>query len=98
MSQYQKLSEKFIEKFQDKINWMWISIKQKLSEEFIEKYKDKVDWYEISRYQKLSEELVIKFKQHIDIDYLLKENMITQDFYNDLIRPVYLSRFQLLDI
>ena len=41
ISQYQKLSEQFIEKFQDRVSWDYISAYQELSEEFIEKYGDK---------------------------------------------------------
>src|SRR5574343_779114 len=37
ISIFQKLSEKFIEKYSDKINWHHISEFQKLSEKFIEK-------------------------------------------------------------
>ena len=34
---YQKLSEEFIKKFQDKVDWNNISARQELSEEFIRK-------------------------------------------------------------
>ena len=36
------MSEGFIEKYQNKLEWRYISIYQKLSEEFIEKYEDKI--------------------------------------------------------
>jgi len=42
------LSEAFVEKFQNKVNWALISRHQKLSESFIEKFQDKVDWFDIS--------------------------------------------------
>ena len=42
ISEYQKLSEEFIEKHGDKVNWGRISGNQKLSEKFIEKYYDKI--------------------------------------------------------
>jgi hypothetical protein len=60
---YQKLSEEFIEKFEDKVDWYWISFSQKLSEQFIEKYKDKVNWRLVNKYQELYPEFVAK---HID--------------------------------
>ena len=47
ISQYEKLSEEFIEKFKDKVNFWRISQYQKLSEEFIQKFQDKVNWYHI---------------------------------------------------
>ena len=61
ISKYQKLSEEFIEKYNDKVDWSRISSNQKLSEEFIEKYYDKVDWWNISKYQTLSEEFIEKY-------------------------------------
>jgi len=44
VSEYQKLSEEFIEKYSNKVYWFYISRFQKLSEEFIEKHFDKVCW------------------------------------------------------
>lgn len=40
----QTLSEDFIEKFQDKVDWERISYHQILSEAFLRKFQDKVDW------------------------------------------------------
>jgi hypothetical protein len=41
---YQKLSEAFIEKYKDRVDWDYISKHQKLSHDFIIKYKDKIYW------------------------------------------------------
>ena len=60
ISRYQKLSEEFIEKFQEKVYWNCISQYQKLSEKFIDKFQEKVYWYYISEYQKLSEKFIEK--------------------------------------
>jgi adenosine deaminase len=65
ISQFQTLSETFIERFQDKVNWWWISRYQRLSEQFIEKFQDKVDWIWISRYQQLSESFIQKFQDEV---------------------------------
>jgi hypothetical protein len=46
-----------IKEFEDKVDWVHISVYQKLSEEFIEKYQDKFDWKCISMFQKLSKAL-----------------------------------------
>ena len=62
----QKLSEEFIKKFQDKVNWQYISLKQNLSEEFIREFQDKVSWFEISIDQKLSEEFIREFQDKDD--------------------------------
>ena len=48
------LSEPFIRKFQDKVNWSEISALQKLRESFVREFQDKVIWKYIVRYQNLS--------------------------------------------
>ena len=53
ISKHQTLSEDFIEKHKDRVNWWEISSSQKLSEDFIEKNKDIVYWVWISRFKKL---------------------------------------------
>jgi hypothetical protein len=70
ISIYQDLSERFIEKFKEKLDWYYISWHQTLSELFIEKYKNKVDWYHISRYQKLSENFLLNNLEYVVIDWL----------------------------
>jgi hypothetical protein len=35
LSRFQKLSEEFISRFSDSIDWFWVSISQKLSEDLI---------------------------------------------------------------
>ena len=45
-------SEKFIEKFHEKVYWNSISANQKLSEKFILKNWNKLNHYSIIRYQK----------------------------------------------
>jgi len=54
ISQYQKLSEPFIEKYKDFVDWYYISKYQFLSELFIGKYCARVNWREIFISQKLS--------------------------------------------
>jgi hypothetical protein len=66
ISAYQKLSEKFIEKYENKVNWIYISTNQKLSEKFIEKYENKVNWINISINQKLSEKFIEKYSDKVD--------------------------------
>ncbi len=51
ISKYQKLSESFIEKFQDKVDWSGISMCQVLSGDFIEKFTNNVNWYCVPEYQ-----------------------------------------------
>ena len=63
---YQKLSEDFIEKHKDLVNWNLISECQQLSETFIEKYKDLVNWYNISEYQSLSDTFIEAHKNELN--------------------------------
>jgi len=60
ISYYQKLSQNFIQEFQNKVDWFNISYYQKLSENFIREFQDKVDWLYISIGQILSENFNIK--------------------------------------
>ena len=43
ISEYQNLSETFIEEMSDYVNWTWISEKQKISKEFISNNVDKLN-------------------------------------------------------
>jgi hypothetical protein len=61
-------SEDFIEKFQDKVNWSYISCRQVLSKEFIDKFQDKVNWFFIAYSQDLSDKFVNKYRDRLDIE------------------------------
>ena len=61
----QKLSEEFIRKSKDQLDWVWGSMYQKLSEELIREFKNNVFWYNILLYQKLSKEFIIEFNLEI---------------------------------
>ncbi len=62
----ENLSDEFIEKYQDCLDWRVVTARfcyrdnfnQSEEKEFIEKYQDKVDWRYISGYVKLTEELI----------------------------------------
>ena len=66
--QYQNLSENFIRRFEDEVNWNKISKYQKLSEDFIREFKDEVNWIAISKYQNLSIPFLMEFKDELDIN------------------------------
>ena len=94
-----KLSESFIEKYQDKVNWTYISAYQKLSEEFIEKFQDKVDWYYISMHQKLSEGFIEKFQDKVDWYNVSTYQKLSEEFiekYQDKVDWYYISAYQKL--
>ena len=80
ISENQKLSDEFIEKYGDKVNWDNISIYQKLSESFIEKHYDKVYWGCISQYQTLSEEFIEKHKDNVYWNYISEYQTLSEKF------------------
>ena len=94
-----KLSEEFIEKYQDKVNWNNISQFQSLSEEFMEKRFDKLNSKLISEYQVLSESFIERHKNDLDwnnvsINQILSEPFIEKNDY--LVNFYYISKFQVL--
>jgi len=74
------LSERFIEKHEDRVNWNWISTYQRLSEEFIEKHKDRVNWNCISQYQKLSEEFIEKHEDRVNWNWISRCQKLSKKF------------------
>ena len=69
-----------LEKFQDKVNWGYISECQNLSEEFIIKFQDKVYWNNISQCQNLSEEFIIKFQSKVYWGYISIYQNLSEEF------------------
>jgi hypothetical protein len=61
-----KLTEKFIHRYQHFMDWKLICQYQKLSEPFIENYLYKVDGRLILKYQKLSKPFIEKYKNRVD--------------------------------
>jgi len=98
-SRQQILSEGFIRKFQDFVNWSFISEYQKLSEDFIREFKDRVDWYFISFSQKLSESFIHEFQNKVDWDLISAYQKLSEDFISDFRDKVcweYISKYQKL--
>lgn len=80
ISSYQYLSEAFIKKHKDKVNWGYISANQTLSEAFIEKYKDRVSWNYISIFQKLSEDFMEKYEDRVSWYYISIFQKLSEEF------------------
>ena len=98
-SYLQPLSEEFIERNKDLVNWDYISAYQKLSEEFIERNKDLVDWPCISEYQKLSEEFIERNKNLVNWDYISIYQKLSEEFIDrnkDLVIWGCISEYQKL--
>ena len=80
VSAYQILSEPFMEKYQDKINWFSVSKYQVLSEPFIEKYIDKLNLVHISQNQKLSETFIEKYQDKLSWHHISKYQKLSEPF------------------
>ena len=94
-----KLSEEFIEKYQDKVNWNNVSQFQSLSEKFMEKHFDKLNSKLISEYQVLSESFIEQHKNDLDwnnisVNQILSEPFMEKNHY--LVNFYYISKFQAL--
>lgn len=87
ISEYQTLSEQFMEDFANHINWRLCSIHQKMSESFIEKWKNKVDWRFVTTNNVLSEEFIDKHVKDFSNDFgyvfwsrMLKQQKLSRKF------------------
>ena len=80
---HQKLSEEFIRKFKNKVDWGCISAYQKLSEDFIRKFQDKVYWDYISKFQNLSEDFIREFKDKVDWNEISECQKLSKKFRNE---------------
>jgi hypothetical protein len=80
ISQYQNLTEDFIEKHSDEIDWDSIGKYQTLSEEFIEKYQNKLNWLFIGKKQVLSEQFIEKFADKLDWTFISKYQKLSDEF------------------
>jgi hypothetical protein len=77
----QQLSEKFIIKYQEKLNWKNISEYQKLSKDFISKYYHRyLNFYYLSRNVNLTEEIIEEFKNDLYWDQLSLYQNFSLDF------------------
>ena len=92
ISQFQNLSEDFIDKHSGKVDWIAICRTQILSELFIEKNLDKLDWYYISMYQKLSERFIRKHIRKIDINWLMGNEKISKNIKSEIKKEINLLK------
>ena len=79
-SSFQKLSELFIKKHSEEVDWCLISKYQELSEGFIEKNLELVSWYSISIYQKLSEDFIERHSDRLDWSLISIHQNLSEDF------------------
>jgi hypothetical protein len=84
VSKYQRLTEGFMRKFEDKLNWEMVSQYQSLSEGFIGEFEGRVNWGHICRYQRLSEGFVRVFQDKVVWELISEYQRLTEDFMIDL--------------
>lgn len=90
---FDDLSEKFMDKHSDKLNWMTTSGNQKFSIKFAEKYKDKIVWEDIGYYVFLSPKFIEHFKDRLNWPMLSMRQLWTDETIHqflDYIVPNYL--------
>jgi hypothetical protein len=63
-----EFTKEFIEEFQNKVNWYYISCYQQLSEKFIEEFQNKIFWFNICYNRILSEKFIEKFQDKINLN------------------------------
>lgn len=90
LGRYQKLTQDFIAKYKDKVNWNDISKYQKLSESFIKKNKNRVNWYNIFRCQDLSESFMNKYINKLSYNDVF--NILNVRFDSDLKKNIEFIR------
>lgn len=77
---YSNLSEDFIKKYEDKINFEILQISQNLSEEFIKSRIDKINLKHIIMYQTLSEEFIEKYIPDYLYQYVVIYQQVSEKF------------------
>lgn len=80
MIQTQRLDDSFLEYYQQRLNWSWVSCYQVLSQETIRKFKDQLDWSFISMKQLLSVDFILEFYDYIDWFTIMKNPFLRLDF------------------
>jgi len=65
ISRKEKLSEEFIETYQDEVYWLWISCCQTLSDEFIEKFIDRLDLNYLFKEKRIDIIILRKYKDNL---------------------------------
>lgn len=74
------LTEDYIRKNADKLNWDLISQYQNLSEDFIREFRSELDWFFISRNQKLSESFIREFQNRVSWSGISEHQTLSEDF------------------
>lgn len=75
------LTEDFIERHIEKIEWREVSMASKLSIEFCEKYYEKINWHTMSyNWNRITEDFVWRFRNELDMTSVIICGNIGRDF------------------
>jgi hypothetical protein len=74
------ISEDFIERNADWINWEFLCSYQPLSTRLIEKHHLKINFDTLINYQKVSQKILLKFREEINVDSLTKYQPLSEKF------------------
>ncbi len=91
---WQVLSEDFIRKFADKVDWHSISSHQEISENFIREFQDKVDWKMISQKKNLSEDFIREFQDKFNWYLLVSCHSPSEEFLREFQNRFHLSHWE----
>lgn len=89
----QPMSEAFMRKYVNKLNWKKISKYQKLSREFISDFADKLEWNYISEYQNITEDILYKFKDRLNLAVIYRRGLNDIDCENVIFGDVNIEAF-----
>ena len=90
----QELTEDFIRKYEDILDFFEISWTQKLSEEFMEEFEDRLTWNAFS-HQKLSENFIRKHKNKVYWNIISEKQNLSKEFIVEFSDRIYLEKLAL---
>ena len=84
ISARQRLTEAFIRRHKDDLDWGSLCFHQRLREDFIEEMESYVFWEEIGCYQELSEAFILRHLPQLYAEDVLSDRELSIEFYQRL--------------
>lgn len=104
ISRFQNLSESFMDKYKDKLNWDMMMISQAMSEEFIISHIDYINWKSLSIYKRdyLSADFLLKYKDKVHWDiisdkYKYFSNEDLEKLHDLILWDTYINKHYILE-
>lgn len=76
----EKLSEEFMRKYADKLDWYFVSNCQNLSESFLREFRHKIVWKAIDNTHSFSLEFIREFAKELDLKHRKLRKEIKNEF------------------